>query len=190
MRRFLALVAILLAATAGACLGLFAHVAVMMAQDHMAFAVAMRAHWGHAREASVLGGALAALLLAGGVSGMLRIKDVLRDVAGATFGAGAGFLLYVLGYLSQGASAHGGAGFYAMRYWGVLDTLTVAELAAAILGALLGLLVIRFRWRLYGVLAYVAFIAIVAGYFAYVFNVALPRVPQEALPGGREGARR
>src|SRR5439155_18791140 len=88
-----------------------------------------------------------------------------------------------LGYLSQGAGVHGGGvGLYALRYWGVLDTLTVAELAAAILGAVVGLIVIRFRWRLYGVLAYVAFVAIVAGYFAYVFNVALPRVPQEALP--------
>jgi cellulose synthase/poly-beta-1,6-N-acetylglucosamine synthase-like glycosyltransferase len=181
MRKLLGVAAILMAGVAGAALGLFANAFVMLGMHHGNLADALRMHLSHAEQLSALGGALLALLLAGAASGIIRLRDVLRDIAGATFGAAAGFLLYVLGYVSAGA-AHGAAGFYALEYWGVLDTLTVAELAAAMLGAMVGLVVIRFRWRLYGVLAYVAFVSIVAGYFTYVFNVALPAVPVQALP--------
>ncbi|MFA5862337.1 MAG: glycosyltransferase family 2 protein, partial [Candidatus Thermoplasmatota archaeon] len=182
MRKLLGLIAILLSLLAGAALGLIVHAFVIGGARSSGVTEALRGPWTHVQQSSMLGGAFLALLLAGSATGMLRARHLLRDAAGAAFGAGAGSLLYVLGYLSAGASHHGGAAFYALRYWGVLDSFTVAELAAAILGAAVGLLVIRFRWRLYGVLAYVAFVSIVAGYFAYVFNVSLPAVPAQALP--------
>lgn len=175
--------AVTLAALSGAILGLVAHVSYLILDDQASGPLsALRAQTGIERDLFVLGGAVLTLLVVSAASGMLSLRNVLRDIAGATFGAGAGFLLYVLGYLSAGAAAHGNASWYALRYWAALDTLTVTELAAAILGAVVGLIVIRFRWKLYGVIAYVAFVSIVAGYFAYVFNVALPRVPAQALP--------
>ena len=182
-RRGAGVVAVALALLSGALLGLVAHVAFLVATDKAGgVSSAFRMETGVQRDLFVVGGALVTLLGVAAAGGMLSLRAVLRDIAGATFGAGAGFLLYVLGYLSAGAAAHGDASYYAMRYWAALDTLTVAELAAAIIGAVVGLIVIRFRWKLYGVLAYVAFVSIVMGYFAYVFNVALPRVPPKALP--------
>lgn len=183
MRKGVGFVAAVLALVAGALLGLVAHVVVLLATDRVGGVLAgFRAQTGIERDLFVLGGSVVTLLAVAASSGMLSLRAVLRDLAGASFGAGAGFLMYVLGYLSAGAATQGTSGYYAARYWAALDTLTVAELAAAMLGALVGLIVIRFRWKLYGVIAYVAFVSIVAGYFAYVFNVALPRVPATALP--------
>jgi cellulose synthase/poly-beta-1,6-N-acetylglucosamine synthase-like glycosyltransferase len=184
MRRLVGLAAVVMAGVAGATLGLLVQAFAMLGMHQGNLADALSMHFSQSQSMSMLGGATLALLLAGAAAGVVRLRDVLRDIAGATVGAGAGFLLYVLGYLSAGATDRGGAAasLYAMRYWGVLDALTVAELAAALLGAAVGLLVIRFRWRLYGVLAYVAFVSIVAGYFTYVFDVALPAVPAQALP--------
>ncbi|MEA3201047.1 MAG: hypothetical protein QOE90_2475 [Thermoplasmata archaeon] len=182
-RRFLGLVAILLAGGAGALFGLAGHAAFLLV-SHKALSLngALRARWDTARQAWVLGAALLSLLLASKAAGLLRLRDLARDMLGAAVGAGAGFLLYALGYVAAGHPTGAAGSFYAMDYWGVLDTLTVAELVAAILGGVVGLIVIRFGWKLYGVLAYVAFVSIVAGYFAYVFNVALPKVPLQALP--------
>ena len=183
MRRGLGFTAVVLAATSGAALGLVAH-AVWLLQAGRASSPlqAMTAPWGTTVQFSLLTGALVALLLTGAVGGFLSLRALARDVVGATVGAAAGFLLYALGYLSAGARELGSASFYALYYWKVFETVTVAMLGAAILGGLVGLIVMRFRWRLYGVLAYVAFVSIVAGYFAYVFNVALPRVPIDWLP--------
>lgn len=183
MRKMLGVVSVFLAALAGALLGLVAHGAWRLAGDSsLDIREALFERTGPEMQAFVLGGCLVALLLAGVTAGVLSLRSLLRDLIGASFGAAAGFLLYALGYLSGGAHATGNASFYALHYWEVLDTITVAMLGAAILGGLVGLIVIRFRWKLYGVLAYVAFVSIVAGYFAYVFNVALPRVPVSALP--------
>ncbi len=182
-RRLLGLAAILLAGTAGALLGLAMHSAFLLAtKTAHTLPRALHWPWTTARQAMVLGAALVSLLLASRAAGLLRWRDLARDLMGAGVGAAAGFILYALGYLAAGHPTGAAGGFYAMDYWGVLDTLTVAELIAAVLGGVVGLIVIRFGWRLYGVLAYVAFVSIVAGYFGYVFNVALPRVPLQALP--------
>src|SRR5581483_7522699 len=182
-RRLLGLAAILLAGTAGALLGLAMHSAFLLAtKTAHTLPRALHWPWTTARQAMVLGAALVSLLLASRAAGLLRWRDLARDLMGAGVGAAAGFILYALGYLAAGHPTGAAGGFYAMDYWGVLDTLTVAELIAAVLGGVVGLIVIRFGWRLYGVLASVAFVSIVAGYFGYVFNVALPRVPLQALP--------
>lgn len=181
-RRLLGALALLAASVSGALLGAVGHGAYLFLTEDARFGEALLARFDGMRQVAVFGGALVALLVVGQSAGFLRVRDVLRDVLGASVGAAAGFLLYALGMFVAGVHAGGTSGFYALTYWGILDRLTVAELAAAILGGLVGLVVIRFGWRLYGVLAYVAFVSIVAGYFAYVFNVALPRVPIDKLP--------
>lgn len=183
MRRGLGAASVLLATIAGAMLGFAAHAAYLTARyPRIDLKDAMFAPVSNTLQAFVLGGALFALLVAGVASGILSLRALLRDLVGATFGAAAGFLLYALGYLTAGARATGDVGYYFTRYLDVIENVTVAMVGAAILGGVVGLIVIRFRWRLYGVLAYVSFVSIVAGYFAYVFNVALPRVPVSALP--------
>ena len=179
--RVLGVVSLLLACAAGGVLGAVGHAAYRVVRYDADFGDALLAPFDGMRQVLVFGGMLVSLLVVGQVGGFLRLRDVARDIIGASFGAAAGFLLYALGTFVAGVHT-GSGGFYALSYWGVLDELTVAELASAILGGFVGLIVIRFGWRLYGVLAYVAFVSIVAGYFAYVFNVALPRVPVEKLP--------
>jgi cellulose synthase/poly-beta-1,6-N-acetylglucosamine synthase-like glycosyltransferase len=175
--------AITLAALAGATLGNIAHAGVLISRHpRIGMKDAFFPPWSAEVQAFVLGGSILALLAVGAAGGFLSMRALLRDLVGATFGAATGFLLYTLGYLSAGATRTGDVRFYVQRYWEVLETVTVAMLGAAILGGIVGLIVIRFRWKLYGVLAYVAFVSIVVGYFAYVFNVALPRVPVEVLP--------
>lgn len=176
-------IAILLAAIAGATLGNVAHAGYLISKyPQIGFKDALFPPWGPELQAFVLGGSILGLLAVGAAGGFLSMRALLRDLLGAVFGAATGFFLYALGYLSAGAHRAGDVGFYVKRYLEVFDTVTVAMLGSAILGGIVGLVVIRFRWKLYGVLAYVAFVSIVAGYFAYVFNVALPRVPIDVLP--------
>ena len=182
MRKVLGVLALLLASASGALLGLVGHAGYMTFAEDAGFGEALVAPFDGVRQLAVFGGMLLALLTVGQAAGFLRIKEVARDVMGASFGAATGFLLYALGTFVAGEHVATRDDYYALLYWGVLDQLTVAELAAAILGGIVGLVVIRFGWRLYGILAYVAFVSIVAGYFAYVFNVALPRVPVDKLP--------
>lgn len=182
-RRLVALGAILLAGLTGATLGLLGH-AIWLVQSGEAdgAAEALRGSWTTWRQLAAVTGAFVAVVLAGAVSGALRFRALIRDLSGACFGAAAGFLLYAVGYVASGVSQGGAAAVYAMEYWNVLERITVAGLAAAMVGGVVGLVVIRFGWRLYGVLAYVAFVSVIVGYFAYVFNVALPRVPTAAIP--------
>ncbi|HUR69752.1 MAG TPA: glycosyltransferase family 2 protein [Candidatus Thermoplasmatota archaeon] len=181
-RKTAGFLSVLLAGAAGGALGVVAHAGYLITKyPRLGLTSALTAPWSHTLQAYVLGGALLGLLVAGAAGGFLSFRALLRDIVGAGTGAAGGFLLYALGYLSAGAT-RAGAGFYLERYWEVLDKVTVAMLGAAILGGLVGLIVIRFRWRLYGVIAYVSFVSVVAGYFAYVFQVALPRVPVSALP--------
>lgn len=183
MRRAVAAVAVLLAAAAGAAMGLVAHAAfLLITKDAGDLGDALRGSWTVERGLATLTGAIFAVVLVGASLGAYRLRALVRDVAGGIFGAAAGFLLYALGYVAAGVSQGGSASLYALRYWDVLDTLTVAGLAASMIGAIVGFVVVRFGWRLYGVLAYVAFVSVIVGYFAYVFNVALPKVPADAIP--------
>ena len=182
-RRAVGITAVVVGTLAGALLGMVSHGIYLSARfPQIGLKDAFFAPWSPTIQAFLLGGALAGLLVSGAAAGLLSLRALVRDLVGAVFGALTGFFLYALGYLSAGAHRTGDVGFYVTRYWEVLDTVTVAMLGAAILGGLVGLVVIRFRWKLYGVLAYVAFVSVVAGYFAYVFQVALPRVPLDVLP--------
>ena len=182
-RPIVGFLSILLATGAGAAMGWTAHAGYLVARyPRIDLKDALFPPLDATLQAFLLGGSLIGLILSASASGYVSLRALVRDIIGATFGAMVGFFLYALGYLSAGAHRTGDVGFYVARYWEVLDQVTVAMLGAAILGGLVGLIVIRFRWRLYGVLAYVAFVSIVAGYFAYVFQVALPRVPVETLP--------
>ena len=182
-RRGMGFLGVLLATIAGTALGWVAHAAYLVSRfPSIDLKGAFLVPLDPTLQAFLLGGSLVGLVLSASAGGYLSLRALVRDIIGAVFGAMVGFLLYALGYLSAGAHRTGSVGFYVQRYWEVLDQVTVAMLGSAILGGLVGLIVIRFRWKLYGVLAYVAFVSIVAGYFAYVFQVALPRVPVDVLP--------
>jgi cellulose synthase/poly-beta-1,6-N-acetylglucosamine synthase-like glycosyltransferase len=182
MRRLVGLLALVFAVPGGALLGLCAHAAILLfIKPTLGLQDVLEAPWDPTRKALVGGGVLLAVLLTAQAARLVRVRAVLRDTAGALLGAGAGFFLATLGLLAQKAAAYGGA-FAILKMFETLHTLTVAQLGGAILGSLVGVVVLRFGWRFYGVIAYVAFVSVVAGYFAYVFNVALPRVPVESLP--------
>lgn len=183
MRRAgLGLFALTLAMPAGALLGIALHAGLMLALDPaVGFEQALREPLDTTRKAFIGTCVTLSVLLVAQAMRLVRVRAVLRDVAGALVGAGAGFFLATLGLLAAAATEGGGA--YAILL--IADSfhrLTVAQLGAALLGTLIGFVVMRYSWRLYGVLAYVAFVSVVAGYFAYIFSVALPRVPIEALP--------
>lgn len=59
-------------------------------------------------------------------------------------------------------------------------TFTAWEIALAAAGAVLGLGVARYRWRLAGLTSYVALVSLIVGYLSYSFTVAIPLVPPEA----------
>ncbi|HUR61800.1 MAG TPA: glycosyltransferase [Candidatus Thermoplasmatota archaeon] len=46
-------------------------------------------------------------------------------------------------------------------------------------GAILGMMVARYRWRIAGLLSYVSLVSLIAGYFAYSVTVSIPLVPPE-----------
>lgn len=58
-------------------------------------------------------------------------------------------------------------------------TYTAWEAVLVATGAVVGALVGRYRWRLPGLLSYVALISLIAGYFVYSVTVSLPGVPEE-----------
>ncbi|MFA5945099.1 MAG: glycosyltransferase [Candidatus Thermoplasmatota archaeon] len=59
-------------------------------------------------------------------------------------------------------------------------TFTAWEGALALAGAALGLFVARYRWRLAGLLSYIALVSLIIGYLAYSLTVSIPQVPPEA----------
>src|SRR6185503_7695901 len=58
---------------------------------------------------------------------------------------------------------------------------TAWEGALALAGAVLGVGVARYRWRLAGLTSYVALVSLIVGYLAYSLTVSIPQVP----PGAR-----
>src|SRR5688572_15526869 len=58
-------------------------------------------------------------------------------------------------------------------------TFTAWEVSLAAAGALLGLLVARYRWRLAGVTGYIGLLSLIVGYVAYSITVSIPEVPPD-----------
>src|SRR5688572_28290215 len=58
-------------------------------------------------------------------------------------------------------------------------TFTAWEVSLAAAGALLGLLVARYRWRLAGVTGYIGLLSLIVGYVAYSITVSIPAVPAD-----------
>lgn len=129
----------------------------------------------------VIGG-LAGILVSYAVLGVGWVRRTGRAFLGIYGGAMAGLLIYVFGYVAANHAAVSSAGGYlALAAAGALSG-TVWELVAVFLGALLGLLVVRYAWRFEGLLAFVSLATVVAGYIGYSLFVTLPQVPVQALP--------
>ncbi|MFO1535605.1 MAG: glycosyltransferase [Thermoplasmatota archaeon] len=58
-----------------------------------------------------------------------------------------------------------------------LQVFTAWEVALVLTGAILGTMVARYRWRIAGLLSYVALVSLIAGYLAYSVTVSIPKVP-------------
>ncbi len=129
----------------------------------------------------VIGG-IAGILISYAVIGVDWVRRTGRAFLGIYGGGMAGLLIYVFGYVAANYGAVSTPGGYlALAAAGALSG-TTWELVAVLMGALLGLLVVRYAWRFEGLLAFVSLATVVAGYIGYSLFVTLPQVPAEALP--------
>ena len=102
-----------------------------------------------------------------------------RPWLGAALGAFCGYAVYWSGALLAGWSDLAGQTpeDATRQFLRPLTTFTAWEVALALAGTLLGLIVARYRWRLAGVMSYVALVSLIAGYLAYSLTVSIPQVP-------------
>src|ERR1041385_415796 len=102
-----------------------------------------------------------------------------RPWVGAALGAFCGYAVYWSGALLAGWSdlASQTPEEATPQFLRPLTTFTAWEVALALAGTLLGLIVARYRWRLAGVMSYVALVSLIAGYLAYSLTVSIPQVP-------------
>lgn len=120
------------------------------------------------------------------VRGGRPLRKVKRGhpILGLVVGAMIGFAIYWSGALmaattdlaerSQDAPETMGSQF--MRPF---TTFTAWEIALALAGAVIGMAVARYRWRLAGVMSYVGLVSLIVGYMAYSLTVSIPQVPPE-----------
>ncbi|MGQ0535307.1 MAG: glycosyltransferase [Methanobacteriota archaeon] len=127
------------------------------------------------------GGFLGALV-AGVVGGVRMVRRGLRAVGGAFLGASAGLLIYAAGYVTANYPEAIGRPEYPLLYVEAFYSFTAVEFFCIVLGGLVGWSVVRYEWRYYGLLTYVALLAVVSGYLTYALGVTLPQVPASAMP--------
>lgn len=105
-----------------------------------------------------------------------------RSVYGFLAGGLAGFVTYWLGALAAGVPdlVQLPEERAAMQFVRPFTTFTAWEVCLVFAGAVVGLVVARYRWRLVGVMSYIGLLSLLVGYVAYSLAVSIPEVPPEA----------
>ncbi len=104
-----------------------------------------------------------------------------NPVLGLIVGAMAGFATYWLGALLAAMSdlSQMAPDEASLQFIRPFTTFTAWEIALSTAGAILGIIVARYRWRMVGVLSYVGLVSLIVGYLAYSLTVSIPQVPME-----------
>ncbi|HWH07847.1 MAG TPA: glycosyltransferase, partial [Candidatus Thermoplasmatota archaeon] len=135
-----------------------------------------------AQGAVLLAAALAGAVLALAAVGAARARQAVRLALGAAFGALAGVASYVTGALFASWRDVASREALTSLAMAAARSFTVAEAVCAATGAVVGVLLARYAWRVYGVVSYVAIVSIVVGYVGHEAFIVLPHVPRSALP--------
>lgn len=109
------------------------------------------------------------------------VRRFLGASAGALVGAFCGFATYWVGAAIAAAEDLAKAPVATLpdEFSRPLYTFTYWELVLVTVGAVIGIVVHRYRWRIAGLGSFVGLLSLTAGYFAYSLAVSIPEVPQE-----------
>ena len=101
--------------------------------------------------------------------------------AGLVVGALCGFATYWIGaaIAAAGDLARAPVATLPEEFSRPLHTFTYWEGVLVAVGAVIGILVHRYRWRIAGLGSFVGLLSLTAGYFAYSLAVSIPEVPPE-----------
>jgi GT2 family glycosyltransferase len=102
-----------------------------------------------------------------------------HPLLGLVLGSLCGFATYWAGALVAGATDLSAMppSDAAWQFVRPFTTFTAWEVALGLAGAVLGVGVARYRWRLAGLTSYVALVSLIVGYLAYSLTVSIPHVP-------------
>jgi len=134
---------------------------------------------------------LRAFLLAGAVCGFiatlylrggLLMHNVARLCTGLGIGALAGVVLYVFAYVLVNYPEFPTSSYYLVHFAEGIYSFSPIEFAFGVFGACVGAAMSRYSWRLYGIFALTALLAIVVGYLLYSLTATLPTVPSLKRP--------
>ena len=98
---------------------------------------------------------------------------------GLLVGAVCAFATYWLGALLAAVPdlSHLAPRAAALQFIRPFTTFTVWEMGLVAAGAVLGMMVAHYRWRMVGVLSYVGLLSLIVGYLSYSLTVSVPQVP-------------
>ncbi len=127
-------------------------------------------------------GALVSLALMSPATGAHRLAHALRFGMGVVFGGLIGLVLYAVGYVASFYLTAPVTPYYVLYFVEAVYSQTLIELLSVVGGAAVGVLLVRYSWRFYGIATYIALIAVVAGYLLYSINITIPQVPPSDRP--------
>ncbi len=102
-----------------------------------------------------------------------------RAFMGGLIGAACGFVTYWIGAAIVAATVLAATPVESLpgELSRPMNTFTYWELCIVATGALIGAAVGRYRWRIAGLMSFVALLSLTAGYLAYSLAVSIPQVP-------------
>ncbi len=102
-----------------------------------------------------------------------------RALFGGIIGSGCGFVTYWIGAAIVAATVLAAAPVNSLpgELSRPLHSFTYWELCLVAAGAVIGAAVGRYRWRVAGLMSFVALLSLTVGYLAYSLAVSIPRVP-------------
>lgn len=104
-----------------------------------------------------------------------------RPILGFIVGGMSGYATYWLGALLAAVSdlSQMASDEAALQFIRPFTTFTAWEIALSFGGAVVGMIVARYRWRLVGVMSYIGLVSLIIGYVAYSLTVSVPQVPPD-----------